>query len=174
MTQKTCTKCGVTKDVELFVPCYGEKGRSSYKSWCKGCHTACGVAYKRRNAAARARYAEQRRGYDIERKFGITGKQYDQILAVQGGVCALCRTNRGSINFGGKPRRLAVDHDHDTGRVRGLLCERCNRGVGLLGDDPALLRRAADYIDRFRVDGSESAVPASEGPLVNQQQGVEV
>lgn len=105
MTQKTCTKCRVAKDLELFVPCYGEKGRDKLRSWCKTCHTADGVAYKRRNAAARARYAERRRHKDMKRKFGITVEQYDQILATQGGGCALCGTDRGSINKGASRAR---------------------------------------------------------------------
>lgn len=174
MTQKTCTKCGVPKDLNLFVPCYGEKGRNKYRSWCKACHTADGVAYKRRNADARARYAERRRHQDIKRKFGITVEQYDQILATQGGGCALCGTDRGSITCGGKPRRLAVDHDHETGCVRGLLCEGCNRGIGLLRDDPDLLRRAADYIDQFRGSEVELEVRCSMELPLQQREGADV
>lgn len=64
------------------------------------------------------------------------------MLAAQGGKCAIC----GGTNPGG--HRLAVDHDHTTGAVRGLLCHACNAGIGKLRDDPALLRVAADYLDK--------------------------
>ena len=72
-------------------------------------------------------------------KYGITPERYDLILDSQHGVCAIC----------GRPpktRRLAVDHDHKTKRVRGLLCHLCNQGLGFLRA-PMLLRRAADYLE---------------------------
>lgn len=62
--------------------------------------------------------------------------------AEQGGVCAIC----GGTNPSG--HRLAVDHDHETRRVRGLLCHACNAGIGKLRDSPDLLRKAIDYLER--------------------------
>ena len=61
------------------------------------------------------------------------------MLKAQNGVCAICQQNP-------KDRRLAVDHDHRTMRVRGLLCNTCNRAIGQMGDDPVRLRRAAEYL----------------------------
>ena len=83
------------------------------------------------------------------RRYGLTHAQYDAMLEAQGGVCGLCgkvETHRGR---NGEVSRLAVDHDHVTGSIRALLCHSCNTGVGLFLDDPALLRRAADYIEGF-------------------------
>ena len=71
---------------------------------------------------------EQVRDYHLQRKFGITLAEYDELLAIQGGGCAIC----GSECRSG--RSLAVDHCHETGRVRGLLCNSCNRGLGLFAD----------------------------------------
>ena len=73
--------------------------------------------------------------------YGITGVQYDQLLAFQDGKCAICL---------GTPRqkRLAVDHDHVTGAVRGGLCRRCNnRLLGSAHDDVEILQRAIDYLN---------------------------
>jgi hypothetical protein len=71
------------------------------------------------------------------------------MLQAQDGKCAIC----GSVPPpGGKnaAARLHVDHDHETGKVRALLCNGCNRGMGYMNDDPARLRKAADYIERHK------------------------
>lgn len=82
------------------------------------------------------------------KKYGLTVADYQALLDKQGGTCALC----------GVPpadgRRLAVDHDHVTGRVRGLLCQRCNGGLGALGDDVAGLQRAIAYLGGREQDES--------------------
>jgi hypothetical protein len=83
------------------------------------------------------------RDADLRRKYGITAADYDRMLAAQGGVCAIC----------GRPpktRRLNVDHDHNTGRIRGILCWRCNKGLQFFSDDAKHLRRAAAYVKRTR------------------------
>jgi hypothetical protein len=84
---------------------------------------------------------EQRRVKTL-RTYGLTVDAYDDMLAAQDGVCAVC---------GQPPQklRLAVDHDHDTGQVRALLCGECNRALGCIHDDPARLRALADYLDRY-------------------------
>jgi hypothetical protein len=70
------------------------------------------------------------------------------MLTAQDSKCAIC----GGGPAGGikAAARLHVDHDHDTGKVRALLCNGCNRGIGYLKDDPALLRVAADYIEQHK------------------------
>jgi hypothetical protein len=77
------------------------------------------------------------------RRYGITPEDYDERLASQGGRCAICRTTEPS---GKANSYFHVDHDHETGVVRGLLCGRCNGALGLFGDDVANLLRAADYL----------------------------
>jgi hypothetical protein len=82
----------------------------------------------------------------LKRKFGITLEQYDAMLAEQGGGCGICR----------KPPRddisLHVDHDHETGRIRGLLCFTCNNALGDFDDDASLLRSAIRYVEQPIVD----------------------
>jgi hypothetical protein len=78
---------------------------------------------------------------NIARKYGITGEQYLALHKFQGGRCAICRRATG------RTRRLCVDHDHKTGKVRGLLCRPCNSMLGHLRDDPDAFRRAALYLE---------------------------
>lgn len=79
------------------------------------------------------------REWFLRRHYKITGADYDAMHAAQGGVCAIC----GQPSKTGK---LAIDHCHSTGRVRGLLCISCNRGIGYLGDDPERAFRASEYL----------------------------
>ena len=76
----------------------------------------------------------------LRNKFGLTPDEYSGFLAAQGGVCALCS----SLPTPGIS--LHVDHDHGTGEIRGLLCVRCNNAIGLLREDPDLMRRASRYV----------------------------
>jgi hypothetical protein len=90
-------------------------------------------------AQNRAEHSTRHRKYTLA-KYGLTREEYDAMHAQQGGACAICR----QVTAG----ELDVDHCHDeTGRVRGLLCGNCNRGIGLLGDDPKTLRAAAAYLE---------------------------
>lgn len=75
------------------------------------------------------------------KKYAITEVQYDEIFKRQQGRCAICKCQQ---HF----QRLAVDHDHRTGMVRGLLCVQCNRGLGRFFDSPVRLRTAAEYIEK--------------------------
>lgn len=76
-------------------------------------------------------------------RYNLTPERYSEILSEQDGLCGVCR---GPID--GK-RRGPVDHDHDTGQVRGILCHGCNTALGLLKDDPNTLRAAIAYLERF-------------------------
>lgn len=79
------------------------------------------------------------REYYLQKTWGLTEKQYDGILAGQGGKCAICLKPPTST-------ALAVDHDHITGRIRGLLCYRCNHFLVGRHRDPELVQRIADYL----------------------------
>lgn len=87
---------------------------------------------------------EMRRGH-LARKFGIDEDEYESLMHAQGGVCAICsqpetKVSRGSVSA------LSVDHDHETGKIRGLLCSSCNVGLGYFRDDLELLSNAIDYL----------------------------
>lgn len=72
-------------------------------------------------------------------RYGLTPERYDEIVAIQGGLCAICLKPPGK-------RRLQVDHDHKTGRVRGLVCFRCNYGMGWFQEDLERLKRIESYL----------------------------
>lgn len=95
--------------------------------------------------------AETAHAYRVERTYGLNRADYDALFASQGGACAICG--------GVRPYRLDVDHDHETGFARGLLCKRENREIlRAARDDSGLLRRAADYLDdppAFKVIGQK-------------------
>lgn len=76
-------------------------------------------------------------------RYGITPAEYDVMFESQGGVCAICKNPPTE----GRKGRLSVDHDHVTGRVRSLLCMRCNVGLGSLKDDPNFCHRAGYYLE---------------------------
>ena len=162
--EKTCKHCGERKSLELFYA--DSAARDGHRPECRACTAARRQRFFRQNRereiarvrewqqANSERHLEsqrrrrqdpavkrrQRAGY-LRRKFGISVEQYDEMLAAQGGVCALC----------GRPPTegisLHVDHEHETGAIRKLLCFRCNNALGDLGDDPDLLRAAARYLD---------------------------
>ncbi|UYY83057.1 endonuclease VII domain-containing protein [Arthrobacter sp. YA7-1] len=77
---------------------------------------------------------------------GVTAEWYDETLAEQGGVCAICKQPESKLSSGGGPKMLAFDHDHTTGKARGLICQQCNIGIGAFRDSPDLLRKAALYL----------------------------
>jgi Autographiviridae endonuclease VII len=88
----------------------------------------------------------QRSEANLLRMYGIDLAEYGRMYVEQGGVCAICR-DRGERTTAGRDT-LHVDHDHETGKVRGLLCGVCNRGLGLLGDSPLYLRSALAYLEK--------------------------
>lgn len=93
---------------------------------------------------------EYQRKWNYLRRFGITIEQYDQKLAVQNGVCAICNKEETQKGRGGLVKYLAVDHDHKTGKIRGLLCARCNhRILGYIKDSIEHLEAAIEYLKKY-------------------------
>jgi len=92
-------------------------------------------------AKQRAYRRDVSRWREFERKYGLTREGYGALEASQGGACAICSRPL-------RDARVHVDHDHSTGVVRGLLCQRCNQAIGLLGDSAAVAANAAAYLGR--------------------------
>jgi hypothetical protein len=100
---------------------------------------------------------EQVRHYGLRRFYNLTFTEYAEMYAQQGGVCAICAQpetallpGRKTKDTGSRTRDLSVDHDHKTGTIRQLLCNACNHMLGHAKDTPAILRAAADYLERHQ------------------------
>jgi hypothetical protein len=120
------------------APEYGDKERAAKRKYYTDNHAAMLV----KGAKYRAEHPEVYRSFILKKNFGITISEYDAMLSRQKGVCAICeKPNRYKDG-----RRLAVDHDHATGKVRGLLCGRCNKGIGLLQESIPTIERAIVYL----------------------------
>ena len=117
------------------------KGRPPVKC-CKRCG---GTEFKRygtrQNRECVACRSKRVKDATLRRNYGISLEQYDDLLKVQGGRCAICR-----VDMEEYPRRFSVDHCHISSRVRGLLCLQCNVGLGNLRESPSLMMRALEYL----------------------------
>lgn len=150
---KKCSKCETVKPLDGFHRDSRKKdGRHGH---CKTCVLDRVAKYRADNidkVKAAQRLSRERRpnvyrNKNLLRTFGITLEEYQRMEAEQGGACAVCKQPEREIHSGsGKLRNLAVDHDHETGAIRGLLCNSCNRGIGLLNDDPDLMQSAIAYL----------------------------
>jgi hypothetical protein len=145
---KWCSRCGETKlATEFHVRHASNDGRVSR---CKQCIAAYDREYfsansDRLRAQAKNRYGatkHQVRVKQMRRMYDLTIAEYDAMRDAQDNQCAICGRHERDLN-----KRLCVDHDHETGRVRGLLCNQCNSLLGRWNDDPAIARRAAAYLE---------------------------
>jgi hypothetical protein len=94
---------------------------------------------------------ERVKDYDLQRMYGISYDEYHDLLEQQNGKCSICK-NEEHVLQKGKPRMLAVDHCHDSGKVRGLLCTNCNKGLGHFKDNIELLEKAIYYLKNSKVE----------------------
>ena len=131
METKTCNKCGETKEVSLF--------REASKT-CKKCRSQQQKEWRERN---QAHFDESCRRRHLKTRYGMTLEQYNEMLEEQQGKCAICDRHGQSP---GNKRNLDVDHCHKTGKIRGLLCNRCNQSMGKVKDDIDLLKKFLAYL----------------------------
>lgn len=117
------------------------KRRAAGMAWYERNRERLGI--RKREPWTKERRTACSRKTSLKKKYGLSIDDYNQILLRQQGVCAICASppsGRGNRAF------LAVDHDHLSGGVRGLLCHKCNSGIGLLNDDPCLIDKARAYL----------------------------
>jgi hypothetical protein len=133
---EACLECGVP------LPSGGRKNK-------RCCSTRCQRHFwqrKRREISIRAKDPARQHAHRIRREYGLSAEQYEAMRSAQGGACKICRhVPAGMVR---RDQRLFVDHSHRTLEVRGLLCAKCNAGLGMFRDDPALLMAAIAYLAR--------------------------
>lgn len=119
--KKVCRTCGEMKPLDEYLR--QPTNRDGRRSDCKACSIA------------------RRREYELRRRYGLTNLAWEAMFEGQGRACAICRDGSESMGWN-------VDHDHKSGKVRGILCGRCNTALGLLRDSPDLCIDAAMYLER--------------------------
>lgn len=123
-----------------------------------------GVHVKRRTKSPRCAFsvnrpdaskAERFRVWNLRHNYDMTLEDFDRMVVAQGGCCAICKRLPSEVV--GHRGPLHIDHDHEAGVVRGLLCHQCNTSIGKMQDDPGRLRAAADYIEFHRAPARKAA-----------------
>ena len=131
---KRCTKCRATKGIDEFSRNVRTKDGRAH--WCKTCDATHSKGYHDARGTS-----QQKSAFKI--KYDIDPYDYQEMFIKQEGKCAICGTHRAEVK-----RRFVVDHDHETGIVRGLLCANCNNGLGRFQEDMNIVFRAYNYLRR--------------------------
>jgi hypothetical protein len=142
-----CCRCNLDKPQSEFDLCPGRRpfGLSSH---CKSCNGRRKADQKKKKYWLMPEIERQKINRILTlKKFGITVERYDEMFSEQHGVCAICKQPETDVHPAtGQVQRLAVDHDHKTGVVRGLLCAKCNKGIGSFLENESYLLAAVDYL----------------------------
>ena len=137
---KLCTTCKIKKPLSEFGLV-----KSKPRHQCKDCKNIASKEWYEKNKERKRELSKQykhiKKDKDLQHMYGITLADYHKMLVDQGGRCKICQTPQGDLK-----RVLCVDHNHSTGKVRGLLCDTCNRSLGLLKDNINVLMRAVEYL----------------------------
>jgi hypothetical protein len=137
---KVCKTCNTEKEVEEFSK--GKGYKDGIRPHCIECRREYEVESYHKHKHKRPYDYETDKDRKLKATYGISYKEYKTMLEAQNGQCAICGTTST-----GNRKAFHVDHDHETGEVRGLLCGNCNSGIGNLRDDIGLLKRAIQYLE---------------------------
>lgn len=160
LTTKRCSKCGLRKSLNKFYN--NPRSRDGLASYCKLCHNKSAEVSRHNHlerqrltvSRHRARNPELYKACQIRYSYNIDLDQYNRLLSKQNGVCGICK----SADPGCGRKYLCVDHDHSCcpgekscgNCIRGLLCDRCNRGLGQFNDSAGIISNAIEYLKNYR------------------------
>ena len=158
LSHKRCNRCNADKDINEFG--IDNRNGTGRKSWCRACHNKYHSDYRMskmnveerqsveifrgkvaRNKVFKGDAKLKAKDSLLRRKYNITYFEWLTIIEKQKGKCAICEIDL-DLN-----KDANVDHDHATGKIRGILCSFCNRALGLLKDDPSIIMKAYEYIN---------------------------
>lgn len=141
MDTKLCRQCNTVKPISSFGT---QRGKPRHH--CKECKNKESREWYEKNKDRKRELSKQykhiKKNQDLQKAYGITLDEYNRMLAEQSNCCKICNTHQDKLK-----RILCVDHNHVTGKVRGLLCDNCNRSLGLLKDNLTVLRNAVKYLE---------------------------
>lgn len=137
---RVCKVCKIEKPNEEMSQLKGGKYKGVRKI-CKICDASISRDWYKNNI-------ERKKDYDLKRHFGIGIKEYKEMLEKQNNSCAICKQKETSTCKKGNTMRMAVDHCHTTGKIRGILCSNCNKGIGSLKDSIDNLKNAIIYLTK--------------------------
>jgi len=144
----TCIDCDVEKPITEFwkkgTP--RKDGTFAYRAYCRDCGTNKRL-HNYHNEGGKEK--QKKRSFKNNlKKYGITPETYQELFTKQEGKCAICSSTE--VSVARRSYNLFVDHDHKTGKVRGLLCHHCNTGLGHYKDNTETLRKAIEYLNANR------------------------
>lgn len=142
---RKCSACNVEK--ELLTAFYKQPKKTSHRA--EGYMKQCKQCILNKNKIAHAKPKSKQKIWEnkLQYRYGITKKDYDYLLEQQNNCCAICNTTNPSLKSKNH-KYFSVDHCHQTGKIRGLLCATCNSAIGLLGDCPETIANASLYLSR--------------------------
>ena len=150
ITHKVCSTCKLSLPIERFGVCAGYKdGR---RGQCSKCRSKANMEALRLSPKPRPKAnPEQTRRYKLKQKYRMEETDFQALLEKQGGVCAVCGTDKA----GGRWGVFHVDHCHQSGLVRGLLCHQCNVTLGRMGDDLSSVMRYVRYLSQMNEQATQ-------------------
>ena len=153
---KSCTKCGVVYPATSEFFATNKNHKDYLQSYCRKCGSKANVVHRQTHPKSsethrkgskkyyqknKEKCRRNRHMYNLKINLGLTPDDYDKMYSQQGGYCAICGVHQLELKMA-----LAVDHDHKTGKIRGLLCANCNRGLGGFRDCKEYLLKAIKYL----------------------------
>ena len=147
MIKKNCTKCFKSKSIESFYKNKNFKDGRAYSC------IDCSKKDHKNRAKDPARKKDMRNNH-LRSRYGITIEDYEKMMALQNGLCAICKKEETKKHSKyGNIMPLSVDHDHLTGEVRGLLCSQCNMLLGRLESSKEIYHGIVSYVGRYKIHG---------------------
>lgn len=139
MKLKICKTCKQEKQITDFYKAYEYKNKITYHSNCKTCNKIKSTNWGKNNKDKKTKIYNR---HALRKKYNMTLDEYEFLKVKQNNKCAICKDHQ---KFSAE--QLCVDRDHSTGKVRGLLCHRCNICLGLIKDDPKRIMEMLKYLE---------------------------